>query len=382
MKCAKWSFPEGRPGSNIELVVAGPIPATRGPMIHSFTVCRLTSLCVVFTSASVAFAAEGDPCLADADCGVGYACELPPVGSRGAGVGGSWGAEPQPAGGAAEDPGPAAGAEGGAAATVEVVGECQRAPLPCTSDADCGEHQVCQFDYAEAACASGSDCSDVPVESSSIGECWGEPMACGGDGDCPEASTCVDRLCTFELIECTEDAGCPGDYECIFEVAEQCAASSCMPGETCDSEPVCTTMTTEDGMCFPKPIPCASDGDCSGGWLCYDVPNADAPEVWAAVDLACLPAGIIGALEGYVEVGGDLAAAEDSSMEATEARTEGSSEPSTASGDEDASAAEPESTETDGGCAVTVAGRKARSAQWVLFAVGLVLGLLRVRRPT
>lgn len=350
-------------------------------MNHTAIACRFASLLVAVTLAPTAIAAEGDPCVADADCGVGYACNLPPTAGDGAGVGGSSGSERSAAGGAAEDPvPPVAGTGGDSTERPETpVGECRRARLTCVTDADCGNHYVCEFDSSDVACAAGSDCTDVPFESPT-GECYGEPMACSANTDCPESSNCVDQLCTFEPVECTDDVGCPSDYECMLSVTEECSVSPCAAGESCDPEPTCTTTST-NGVCFPKPIPCSSDADCSGGWLCYDVPNEDAPDDWAEVDKGCLPAGIVGAIEGYVEVGGALAESENDSGESAPIRGPDNGNTETASGDPgDAPAAKAEPSADDGGCAVTVAGAGRGPGRWLLVAAGLLVGLLRARR--
>jgi len=257
------------------------LPAARGSSL--FAVTLLASGALV----STAWAAEGDPCTADVDCGEGYACEVelaPPSFDPGSGAG--------------EDP--AADAETGA---------CVIARRPCTADTDCDENYECEVNEPPSigGCDTEGNCTEQPSEAGTTGECVGVPMECSTDAECPEASACMSGLCTFAFTLCTTDAEC-GDRElCLPDESEVCTLQDCASDDPdCVSEIVCEPAGDASGYCFPAPQPCASDADCTGEWTCYDVPNDnDLPEPWVGVDKSCLPPGIVGAVEGWVAVEGE-----------------------------------------------------------------------------
>ncbi|HOU90413.1 MAG TPA: hypothetical protein PLU22_05175 [Polyangiaceae bacterium] len=237
---------------------------------------------------STAWAAEGDPCTADVDCGDGYACEVEPN------------LEPP----SIDEPG-AAGASG---TSEERAGTCVIARRPCTSDADCEANYECEIYDAPSTvvCDEAGNCEAVPPEESTTGECVGVPMDCSTDADCPEASACMSGLCTFSFTPCTADTDC-GDLElCLPDGGEVCTSYDCAPNDpACEPVIVCEPAGDASGYCFPAPQPCTSDAACTGEWTCYDVPNDnDLPEPWVGVDKSCLPPGIVGAVEGWVAVEG------------------------------------------------------------------------------
>ncbi len=238
---------------------------------------------------STAWAAEGDPCTADVDCGDGYACEVEPN------------LEPP----SIDEPG-AAGASG---TSEERAGTCVIARRPCTSDADCEANYECEIYDAPSTvvCDEAGNCEAVPPEESTTGECVGVPMDCSTDADCPEASACMSGLCTFSFTPCTADTDC-GDLElCLPDGGEVCTSYDCAPDDpACEPVIVCEPAGDASGYCFPAPQPCASDAACTGEWTCYDVPNDnELPGAWVGVDKSCLPPGIVGAFEGWVAAEGE-----------------------------------------------------------------------------
>lgn len=296
-------------------------------------------------------AAEGDLCAANVDCGDGYVCNLPPTAGGSSGSGGS-------AGAATED--------------VTVTGSCGVAPVTCTTDADCGEHFACSFDdgSTSAGCDAAGNCTAVE-DVATVGECVGVPMECAADADCPEASVCLEGLCTYAPTSCTDDAVCADGYACADIGGEEgaCMSMPCIPDATgtCVNEVVCET-TAAPSYCFPKPVACASDADCPTGWSCYGVAEADL-EGWSDLPLACLPPGIVGAIEGWVTVEGesDSAGSDDAG---TVAETTESAGPGTNGAADD----------EGGGCSVTGARASGRGALGLLLAaLALVLGRRRAR---
>jgi hypothetical protein len=263
----------------------------------------LTGLGVLFSFVPAALAAEGDPCVEDADCGEGYQCDLPPTAS-----GMSSGATDS-GGSAKVAPPDASGGMGAGGAGSEVVreGTCERAPKTCTTDADCDEYYVCEFgDSVETICVAGGSCSETdtaPVEES--GFCEAELIACSKNAECPSGTECVDGTCTLDLTSCEEDSDCDSGYECLSSREQDCSSTPPCAGTggACEPEIVCEPSGDATSFCFPKAKACDTDDDCTGSWRCYDMEDEeDAPEDWAGVDKGCLPPELVGAIEGYVQV--------------------------------------------------------------------------------
>jgi MYXO-CTERM domain-containing protein len=370
---------------------------TKFRVVSSFGSCVM--LCLF---ASSAMAGEGDPCTSDADCGDGYACNLPPVS-------GAYGGEPI----AVDDPGVPIAIDGGTSegtggATTsdpeEQVGTCEQAPTPCTTDADCDEYYVCSMDEGDSAtvaCDSEGNCSIEVVQSEppTEGVCRGEPISCTTNSDCPTASVCLEDVCAFDLVSCAENTDCPSGYQCFAEETETCWTEPCANGQVCDVEPVCET-STDDAFCLPVPVACTPESGCDGDTVCYDVPNEDAPGAYADIDFVCWPQGLVGAIEGYVVPAMDgtlMDSSEDSAASDTGRATLVGIETGTAGGapvagtgqgdddDDDATneadaAGSPKIKSQSSGCAVTPVGGSAPGRSSGLAALALVAGLALSRR--
>ena len=358
----------------------------------------LGSCVVLCLLASSAIAGEGDPCTSDGDCGQGYACDLPPV------TGDDPGAPIAVDGGTSEGTGGADTSE-----PEQRVGRCERAPTPCTTDADCDEYYVCNMDVEDSftgmSCDAEGNCTTevVEPEPATEGVCEGEPISCTTSSQCPTASVCLEGVCAFDLVSCLDDADCPSGYQCFAEEREICFAVPCAAGEVCDVEPECET-TTEDAFCLPVPVACTPETGCEGGDICYDIPDEELPGAYAALDLVCWPQGLVGVVEGYVVPAMDGTLAEGSSAasdaggedKATLAGIEtgtgnGAPVASTPQGDDDdddaaatddeQSADSPKIKSQDGGCTVTPAGSApGRVSGWLALALMAALALSRRRR--
>jgi len=91
-----------------------------------------------------------------------------------------------------------------------------------------------------------------------------EGEACG---DCEEETF---RTCQFVPEACEVSTGCSNGWECITITSESCDQPACEPGgsEACeDREPTCETQ--EESWCIPPwALPCEEDADCGGGFTC------------------------------------------------------------------------------------------------------------------
>ncbi len=115
-------------------------------------------------------------------------------------------------------------------AVLDEVGYCEKAPVPCTNDEQCGEYLTC--------------------ESSNSGVCWSGP---DGEG-CSEPDPDAPKYCGFTTASCTNDDDCPREFECV----EQTYDVGCF-----DCEP--TTVRA----CQPRTITCEESSECPSDWSCF-----------------------------------------------------------------------------------------------------------------
>lgn len=123
------------------------------------------------------------------------------------------------------------------------VGTCERAPVSCDSDADCGEYLSCQ--------------------SSSDGVCWSDA---DGQSGCTEPDPDAPKYCAAASTTCSSDADCPREFECVTHDSP-CPAIDCAE-DAPDCKP-CEASSYQ--VCQPKQIECATDTDCPTDWSCGSV---------------------------------------------------------------------------------------------------------------
>ncbi len=273
----------------------------------------------------------------------------------------------------------------------------------CTSDADCSEGFVCGGTASSGerpACEDPEDCPEPEPDPNPepLGSCVPAPLTCTTDADCPDPLLCVEhqveqdctvafgdttpcepvvettRLCTYVIADCSSDTDCAEGYECAaIPGGETCSVSAqaCPAGEECP-EPVevCETEPPQN-MCFPARIPCATDGDCTDDWVCYDFGEEGALPPWWESDgnlLACMPPGIVAVLEGQAEF-------EDQGVQRSADAAEAGSGSNAEAADEGASKGSGDS----GGCSVASGSSDGRDVVGLLM-IGLAVGLGRRRR--
>ncbi|MBN1607457.1 MAG: hypothetical protein JW940_12535 [Polyangiaceae bacterium] len=366
--------------------------------------CALPGLSVLMSFVPAALAAEGDPCLDDADCGDGYECDLPPTtSSASSGAMDSAGdAKLAPPDASGQTDAGSVSAGDGADSEGVTEGTCERAPRRCTTDADCDEYHVCVGDVA-TVCSSDGACGEVDPGPRS-GTCEGRPVSCSKSSDCPSGTQCVDGTCTLDLASCEKDSECEAGYECLSPDVQECSVAPCSSTDpTCEPEIVCEPGDDALSFCFPKAKACAADDDCSAGWRCYDMEDEeDAPEDWAGVDKGCLPPELVGVFEGYVQltldgvVVGGSSEASDSSELGGSSDAKGTSDNSgdlaapsndgsSVSGEADdngsagARGQSASSSKSKGGCTLSGSGR-ARTSLFGGMALALLAAAVRRRR--
>ncbi len=114
-------------------------------------------------------------------------------------------------------------------------GTCEKAPVECQADADCGEYLTCQV--------------------SNDGVCWTGPEGSG----CTEPDPDAPKYCGFEVKTCSTDSDCPREFTCE-EIATDCG---CTFKGDCSA---CETGATH--QCQPRQIECETDSECPSDWVC------------------------------------------------------------------------------------------------------------------
>lgn len=227
--------------------------------------------------------------------------------------------------------------------------------MPCETDADCDEGQVCAPAPASCPpCEAGAECPSCEPETS--GECmdagggghefW-SGVECETDADCPDLFSCSEEAvpcampaiacdcpdCPPDAPDCDPECSCPdpGDYECPDETVKICVyePASCEtdaecgegfecyaeeicygssggcacpgwdpdsgeePAEcTCDEEPVSTEECEVVGSyCAPKQVECQADADCPNGWECATFAMGGSGDVACACTTCACPEG-------------------------------------------------------------------------------------------
>jgi uncharacterized protein (TIGR03382 family) len=192
--------------------------------------------------------------------------------------------------------------------------------IPCTSDADCGEGQICALTDCAQPCDTDVDPNCEPTDCGTGVTCIdiGEPPPpnCTADADCAEGERCI-----TETFETCVDTGCacpdgdpacecpppPPEGECATETFSYCAPpwaaacdadADCGAGFTCellevcacsggggsegapDADPAappaeeCVCETATEGSCVLERVECESAADCLEGFECVDEGSA------------------------------------------------------------------------------------------------------------
>lgn len=139
----------------------------------------------------------------------------------------------------------------------EEAGTCEAAPVPCETNADCGEY---------LSCVSSSD-----------GVCW---ITADGDTGCEDTDPNAPKYCALAAIECSTDADCPRDFECV-ERGGACPEIACVDGD--DQCPPCEPAKYK--ACQPKVIECEKNEDCPAEWSCSSIQTGDEPVSDGATDV-------------------------------------------------------------------------------------------------
>lgn len=179
-----------------------------------FVSATLVAPCM-FVAPHVVWAADGDECATDADCGAGSECQK------------AWSIS-----GCSSD-----APDCDSTPRETETGYCSTLPQACTADADCGEYEEC-----------------VVYES---GACW---VSADGSSGCDEPDPDAYKYCSPKTFECTSDADCPREFEC--QESTICLDIAC--AEESDCENACQTQR----QCQPKQIECETDAACPSDWSC------------------------------------------------------------------------------------------------------------------
>jgi MYXO-CTERM domain-containing protein len=413
------------------------------PLSLHFLVAAAT---LVF-NAGLGQTAWAKPCTTDSDCGAGYQCSLAPTKEGSSGIGGTTGSSGADAavpaldlptmpsdGGAATKTAPV---DAGLSIPVPSTGTCEAKPIVCSSTADCPADFECEKAWITSTsppCRGDASCATPPPQTSETGTCRAVPRACASSADCPAPLVCQSQgggctggasvgpdgvvttlpetctegksVCTYVPTICTADSGCADAYQCV-KVSEgsSCSGSSGVCNRSADGSvtcstpepPVCTSHVVMN--CMPKQIAC---GACPSGWSCFDYSNfSGSVPGWTpdASGKACLPDGLVLAVQGHAAGGGssDSAGADNGGVStalradaglpgAAEAGAPGIKTPPSENGPSPGADAGteglPVAASKDEGCGCTLGGSPSSpTSPWLVLALaGLVVRVARRRR--
>lgn len=210
--------------------------------------------------------------------------------------------------------------------------------VPCTTNADCAEGELCESSGSCPPCpGDGTPCDDTCTTTS---ECVGYTSeapavagpACATDADCPygfgcmelqvgavacdcacancppdmpdcppcecppcdEVPTTNELRCVFVAAACDTDADCAGGFACTGQEVcsgggSACACPGCEPGVECPPcdcpppvEPPPDSCVTVSAWCLPPQIACQDGAACPTDWTCEQIPMGS-----SACDCAC-----------------------------------------------------------------------------------------------
>ena len=157
---------------------------------------------------------------------------------------------------------------------------CEEIAVPCNTMPDCPPCACAGCDPDDEDCTEVPECEcpdcpePTPCEEETAHLCVFNPTECEGDPDCIEGFECV------EMEECSGGGG--GDCMCT-----ECVCADCPDGEECEcdcpEEPVCECDEEPQdweescevilAICLPKEVPCETDDDCAGDFVCMEDPQ-------------------------------------------------------------------------------------------------------------
>jgi MYXO-CTERM domain-containing protein len=225
-----------------------------------------------------------DECATDADCpesGVGfrYACQ-----EIGGGDTDCAEAPPCPEGESCPEPAPCVERD------FPTWNACIAMPIPCETDADCGEGTECVRNEWES-CSGGGGMEPLPTPDERPrdggGSSGSDPGADGSGEAVPglECETVVEQYCAPKWVNgCEVDADCGDGFTC--REYEACACAGGRPTEPDGGAPdgagsdapdsggdgfddgECSCEGTGEFYCEPATIECEADADCPSAWTC------------------------------------------------------------------------------------------------------------------
>jgi hypothetical protein len=221
---------------------------TRNSQLSMFKV--IAQGAAALTMLLLASAASAQECQADADCDAGYRCEL-------------YGGDATVCVGTPEGEEICEESEPG-----ELIGYCVREPIPCTSDADCGDGLKCHLPDVGVAP------DEEPAPPCPEGEDCGSSEPAPGD-DNNSGLVAPQGYCGWAFADCATDADCGEFGECVSVGGSDCAEAApfpgCAEGEDCpELWPVDCGEPVEIFACVPAEIDCETDDQCPTDWACIE----------------------------------------------------------------------------------------------------------------
>ena len=315
-----------------------------------------------------------------------------------------------------------------------ITGTCEPEPIICTTVADCPSTDFdCVMEMMPTiapTCPANTICPtpSPPVPPST---CVAKPHACSTAADCPAPLTCQalsgtctgsaavgpdgkvittsetctpgPSVCSWNPVNCTIDTGCADPlYQCVKVGESSCGSSgACAANETCAPPPTCDTTPTM--LCLPTLVDCACGPcpagaacgpcqTCLPGWSCFDFASmGGVPSAWGSIasNKACLPDGIVMAMQKHAAINGEFGGSSSSSGGGTPTLSAGDAGVATNTGPSSVIPVPPSTNQGAGnaakdtvthssGCAY---GGSDASSPWLALAmIGLVARLARRRR--
>jgi MYXO-CTERM domain-containing protein len=269
--------------------------STRTLRIRPIVIASASALFSAGFAALPATARADTQCASDSDCTKGFTCQT-------SGITGC--AEPACAP-VAVDGGPSEACDAATTCTPQTIQTCQ--PAPCTADSDCAAGMVCHAEtYATCEvsvsppCAKGDECaaSLPPTCTTTTVDKVCIPkydLPCTVDADCGDHFTCTPNVST----ECWGSASGGGASSSAAD-----AGASPVVEPSADASPPssgCTTTKLGTSSCVAQTIACTTAADCPSTWSCQSAPT---PAIYNC------PAQIVGSDAGGCDVDAQVQASQ------------------------------------------------------------------------